>query len=203
MRGACFFFARGLEETNMQVQDEGFENEPLFPIIQEVVQPLGYEVIAIERLLHREKKLRLFIDWKQDSGKSGIGIQDCIAVTKALDAPLENNPIVDQAFPTGYELEVSSPGIDRPLRRKSDFERFKSNEIRIHTFRPLTRDESKNPVYLDKNPKQKNFIGTLEGLEGDEILLRVDREQVHIPFTLVSKANLEPKMINPAKGKSA
>lgn len=185
------------------MQVEGFENEPLFPVISEVLSTLGYEVVAIERLTHREKKLRLFIDWKSDTGKKGIGIEDCVIATKALDAPLENNPVIEKAFPSGYELEVSSPGVDRPLRRKTDFERFKSEDIRVHTFRPLTALETKNEKYSEKNPKQKNFIGTLEGIAGDDVLMQVDKNTIHIPFQLISKANLEPKIsTNALKGKN-
>ena len=185
------------------MQVEGFENEPLYPVISEVLSTLGYEVVAIERLTHREKKLRLFIDWNRDSGKSGIGIEDCVKATKALDAPLENHPLIEKTFPSGYELEVSSPGVDRPLRRKSDFERFKSEEVRIHTFRPLTAAETKNEKYSEKNPKQKNFIGTLEGIAGDDVLMQVDKNTIHIPFPLISKANLEPKSLTGAlKGKN-
>lgn len=175
------------------MQTEGFENEPLYPIIAEALAPLGYEVVAIERVIHKEKKLRLYIDWSTESGKSGISLDDCVKVSHALDAPLEGNPVVEKAFPTGYDLEVSSPGIDRPLKRKADFARFKEKPVRIHTFRPLTDTECKNAEYIKKNPKQKHFIGTLQGLNGDEVLVQINKDQIHIPFPLISKAHLEPQ----------
>ena len=113
----------------------------------------------------------------------------------------------------GYELEVSSPGIDRPLRTERDFEKFRGREIRVHTFRPLTAEETSNPVYQAKNPKQKNFLGTLKGIQEGKVRIALNltgghdktqkkkkpssevtnsAEEVAIPLPLISKANLEP-----------
>jgi ribosome maturation factor RimP len=133
---------------------------------------LGYEIVCLE-LSQQQKILRLFIDHLEQS--TGIGIEDCVKVTRALEEPLEKMSEVDQAFGGGtYELEVSSPGIDRPLRTERDFEKFKDREIRIHTFRPLTGDELQNAEYGTKNPKQKNFLGTLRGFTEGKVILTVN-----------------------------
>jgi len=180
-------------------------DERVIEILNPLIEGLGYELVHVELQTHRAKTLRVFIDRKDSSG---VGIEDCVRVTKALDEPLEAPNDIDAIFPAGYELEVSSPGVDRPLRKPSDYEKFKGREIRVHVFRPLTADELDNTDYREKNPKQKNFLGTLEGLSGNKIRLAfnpADQEKkkkktapapliqrVSIPLSLISKANLEP-----------
>jgi ribosome maturation factor RimP len=145
----------------------------LIELINPLVTPLGYEIVYLEVQNGREKILRLFIDHLERA--DGIGIGDCVKVTKALDEPLDLMPDVDKAFGGGaYELEVSSPGIDRPLRTAKDFEKFKGREIRIHTFRPLSGDEMENPGYQSKNSKQKNFLGTLLGFRDGKVLIALN-----------------------------
>ncbi|MBC7396560.1 MAG: ribosome maturation factor RimP [Bdellovibrionales bacterium] len=161
---------------------------------------MDYELVTAEILNHREKKLRIFID-----RKGGVGIEDCVKVTKELDEPLELNVDVIAIFKGTYEMEVSSPGLDRPLRKPSDFDKFAGEIARISTFRPLTGDETNAPEYSAKNPKQKNFYGILRGFhaESASILFGIVPEDgsgkkpkletlVRIPLELVAKANLEP-----------
>jgi ribosome maturation factor RimP len=144
----------------------------LIELISPLVTPLGYEIVHLE-VIQRQKTLRLYIDHLDST--AGIGIQDCVKVTKALDEPLDQMPDVDKAFGGGtYELEVSSPGIDRPLRSLRDFDKFKGREIRVHTFRPLTGEELGNADYQSKNPKQKNFLGTLQGVRGDKVVMTLN-----------------------------
>ncbi len=188
----------------------------LIEIIDRLIAPLGYEVVHIELQSHRQKTLRVFIDFAETNGKI-IGIEDCVAVTRALDEPLDQIPEVEALLHGAYELEVSSPGVDRPLRQAKDFARFAQQEARIHTFRPLTADELGNASYFSKNPKQKNFFGTLLGVSGDKIQLAVSAgpsaekgkskqkpktnkeaetgagAEISIPLPLISKAHLEPK----------
>ncbi|MCM2323445.1 MAG: ribosome maturation factor RimP [Oligoflexia bacterium] len=142
----------------------------LIDLITPLTQPLGYEIVHLETHLGRQKVLRLFIDCLD--GKT-VGIEDCVKVTKALDEPLDQLREIEQTFPGGYELEVSSPGVDRPLRKPTDYERFAGREIRIHVFRPLTGEELSNAAYQLRNPKQKNFLGTLVGLRADRVLMAV------------------------------
>ena len=181
---------------------------------------MGYEIVHLEIQSHRQNILRLFIDFVE-CGKDGerkiIGIEDCVAVTRALDEPLDQMPEVDALLHGAYELEVSSPGVDRPLRQAKDFVRFAGREARIHTFRPLTVDEMGNASYFAKNPKQKNFFGTVSGFKDDKVQLvvssgpsaekgkskkksKTNKEadagagaEISIPLPLISKANLEPK----------
>ncbi len=187
----------------------------LTPILEEI----GFELVHLELEMHRGKILRIFIDHLKSGGEA-IGVEDCVTATKALDLPLEKFSNSDKALMTGYELEVSSPGVDRPLRKDADFQKFAGREIRIHLFRPATSEEMENAEYFLKNPKQKNYIGELKGLENGKIILSISPTMgstkadskhgskksktnnknseterhftVKLPMTLVSKANLEP-----------
>ncbi len=132
--------------------------------LESLLAPLGYDLVALEITNHREKKLCVFIDFAEKN-ETGVGIEDCVKVSHALDAPLEENDELKAIFKGPYELEVSSPGIDRPLRKPSDFENFQGEVARLNTFRPLTGEETRAPDYSAKNPKQKNFYGILRGFE--------------------------------------
>ena len=151
----------------------------LIELLAPVVQPIGYEVVHLE-VIPAQRLLRVFIDHQENSAP--VGIEDCVKVTKALDEPLEQIPQITSIFgEAGYELEVSSPGIDRPLRTERDFEKFKSHEIRVHTFRPLTGEELGNSDYATKNPKQKNFLGTIQGFNEGRVTLVLNLTGGHDP----------------------
>ncbi len=178
---------------------------------------MGYEVVYVELEAGRNKTLRLFID-QLDPTQGSIGVNDCVKVTRALDEPLEAASNIDPWLNTEYELEVSSPGVDRPLRREKDFIRFVGRETRLTTLRPLSSGELANEDYAKRNPKQKNFIGEIAGFEGGAILLKVSASMgsvktqaqpkkgakkqqtaaaapidlIRLPLSLVAKANLEP-----------
>jgi ribosome maturation factor RimP len=192
-------------------------NDQLIQLISPWVVPLGYQVIYIEMQTHRQKVLRLYIDFLEPADEKTIGIHDCVKVSKALDERLDQDPAIVALLPSSYELEVSSPGVDRPLRTAQDFQRFAGREVRINVFRPVTQEELGNADYQNKNPKQKNFLGTLVGLKEDKVVLAVAGKGSHkadkkskvskktelttnsvegnfltIPLPLISKANLEP-----------
>jgi ribosome maturation factor RimP len=192
-------------------------NEQLIQLISNWVEPLGYQVVHLEIQSHRQRVLRLFIDFLTPKEDTMIGIEDCVTVSRALEERLDQNLEVEKLFSGTYELEVSSPGVDRPLRTSSDFERFSGQEARIHVYRPLHIEEIENTNYQEKNPKQKNFFGKLLGLKGNKVILDVsssksqkptkkskakqsaeletnsaEGNQIFIPLPLISKANLEP-----------
>lgn len=142
--------------------------EILIDKLSPILEGLGYELVHLEMQTHQGKTLRVFID-RADSREIAvetgpIGVEDCAKVSRALDEPLEAMPELDKAFGGAYELEISSPGVDRPLRKVRDFEKFSGRDARIHTFRPLTADELGNADYQKRNPKQKNFLGRLSGV---------------------------------------
>lgn len=188
--------------------------------LEQILAPIGYEVVEVEILNHREKKLRVFIDLLHKTAeKSAVDIEDCVRVTHALDQPLEALSEMNTLLPGAYELEVSSPGAERPLRKASDFEKYSGDLARIQTFRSLTGDETGAAEYSAKNPKQRNFYGFLRGFNFDRSsvefgIIPEDGTQkqkgikgkpkakakktapvetrVWIPLELVAKAHLEP-----------
>ena len=201
-------------------------NDHLTDLISSLIAPLGYEVVWLEAQTTRERILRIYIDYVEQPAPTKIGIQDCVRVTKHLDEPLDQNPevapLIEKIFQGTYELEVSSPGIERPLRRPKDYLRFAGSEVRVHTFRPLTAEECGNSAYQAKNPRQKNFLGTVLGIEGEKLRLALSTgtpgkartakakksgsgttnsaEEVTIPLPLISKANLEPRLEDVLQG---
>ncbi|MBL7714687.1 MAG: hypothetical protein JNL01_04410 [Bdellovibrionales bacterium] len=131
----------------------------------------GFEVVHAELVNSRQKVLRIFID--RSNSSDGISLDDCATVSKLLDQPLEKLVELDRYFGGPYELEVSSPGLERPLHRETDFVRFSGKEARIHVLRPLTADEIENRDYHVKNPKQKNYFGVLTGFKDGKVRLMV------------------------------
>ncbi|MCC6143515.1 MAG: ribosome maturation factor RimP, partial [Candidatus Hydrogenedentes bacterium] len=112
----------------------------------------GYEVVELEYTRQGGTRvLRVFID-----KDGGITLDDCAAVSQLL------SPILDEAdlIAESYMLEVSSPGIDRPLRKPADFDRFAGEEIRLQTYSPLEG--------------RSRFKGVLKGIQGDLIVLDCD-----------------------------
>ena len=219
-------------KSRMNPQDQ------LIQLMSPWIAPLGYRIIHVEMQSNREKVLRIFIDFLETSdhqnhqeNHQAIGIEDCVKVSRTLDTYLDDpepentaqyvNPHLSQ-YPDiakilsgAFDLEVSSPGADRPLRSSSDFQHFVGRDVIVHTYRPLTPEEGGNETYQEKNPKQKNFKGTLTGLQGDRVLITltssspkakskakkkatlptnsVEEVTITIPLPLISKANLEPQ----------
>ena len=144
----------------------------LAAIVQPVVEGMGYELVRLR--LQGGKTATLQIMAERPGG--GIEVEDCAAISTDLSAVLDvEDPIVDE-----YVLEVSSPGIDRPLTRPRDFETWAGHEAKVETAEPIDG--------------QRRFKGTLAGTEGDEILLEIDRPGGHVTigltFDLLSDAKL-------------
>ena len=144
-------------------------------IVLPVLSSMGLELVDLE--YKREGKamiLRLFID-----RDGGITLDDCADVSREVSEILD----VEDVIPGRYSLEVSSPGIDRPLKRPGDYEKFRGRLVKIRTFEVLEDDEGN---------RRKTFLGELLGLEGGVVRLRLKEGQMAgIPLEKVAKANLE------------
>lgn len=165
--------------------------------MREIIIPLGYEIVALELTQSGGRTLRVLVDFLSNAelldikSFKRIGIEDCVIVTKALDELLENTTLIEGK----YQLEVSSPGIERPIKLLRDFLRFAGQNVRIHTSRPLSAEEFQNQDYWTHHQKQKNFAGELKGMSSNkqDILLKVDEQDIHLPLAAVNKAHLEFK----------
>jgi ribosome maturation factor RimP len=134
---------------------------------------MGYELVDVEYLREGPQWiLRVYLD-KQ----GGVTLDDCTEFSRALGPALD----VEEVIATEYALEVSSPGLERPLKKPRDFERFAGKTVAVKTYGPIPNA---------KGAPQKNFQGTLLGLRGDQIALEAEGGAVAIPLSAVAKAHL-------------
>ncbi len=140
-----------------------------------ILSSLGLELVDIEyKREGRAMVLRLFID-----REGGITLEDCATVSRELAEILE----VEDFISAQYTLEVSSPGLNRPLKKAADYERYRGRLIRIKTFE-LLPDDAGNP--------RKTFLGDLLGLDGGIVRVKLTEGQTAgIPLEKIAKANLE------------
>jgi len=154
------------------------------------VKTLGYELLDLEYAPKSPQGgavMRLFIEHSQ--GKP-ISFEDCVTVDHGLDVLFES-PEFESVLPETFTLEVSSPGLDRPLKKPSDYVKYEGQRAELKTFRPLTVEEMGNAKYFEHHQKQKNFFGILRGYAEDSVELETDNERFKIPFALITKANLD------------
>lgn len=150
----------------------------LLDLIETTVTGLGYELVEFETS-PRARLLRVFIDRPEGvaADKSGISVEDCAAVSNQLSRVfMVENVDYDR-------LEVSSPGLDRPLVKPADYRRFAGHEVQIKLRVPLGN--------------QRNFSGALEGLQEEGgvemVCLRVNETQHRFAFENIDRARLVPK----------
>jgi len=149
--------------------------ERITEIVEGIVAPLGMGLVDLEyRREGRDMVVRLFLE-----KEGGITLDDCSSVSRELSDILD----VEDFMPEHYTLEVSSPGICRPLKKLADYERFAGHLVKIKTFETIA-DEAGN--------KRKTFVGTLTGVEGGVVNIHLTEGQnAAIPLEKVAKANLE------------
>ena len=154
--------------------------EELVDLTTPILEDAGYELVDLEfKQDGSEWFLRIFID-----KEGGVLLDDCAIVSREISALLEVEDIIDRA----YRLEVSSPGIDRPLKRPEDFERFAGERIKIKTLDLIDPDE--------RGHTRKTFVGTLLGLHDGRIrLMQLDKKggEIEIALTEIGSANLDPE----------
>lgn len=142
----------------------------LTELAEAIVSKRGFELVAAE-LAGSAKNLtvKVFID-----KDGGVTVDDCASVSRDLSERLDERDLI----PAAYTLEVSSPGLDRPLKNLADFTRFAGSLAKLRTHEPIDG--------------QRNFSGSVVGVEGDEILFDDKTSgRVRIPHSAVAKANLE------------
>ena len=140
-------------------------------IVESVANELGYEVVKIDFVPQQKNSiLRIYID-----SEKGIQIEDCEKVSRQISAVLE----VEDPIAGSYTLEVSSPGIERPLVKPEHFERFCGQRVKVLTHN----------MYLGR----KRFTGQLTEVNDAGIVVEVDGEAYDLPFNDINNAKLCPQ----------
>ena len=135
---------------------------------------MGFELVLARVLGNARRTLQVMAEPIDRSRH--MTVEDCAEISHALSAVLD---VADPLRGSPYDLEVSTPGIDRPLVRAADFDRFAGFEARVETGLPLGGDN------------RRRFTGVVRGLEGGEtVLLESGGETVRIPFATIKKARL-------------
>ncbi len=139
-------------------------------LLEPAVALHGCELVAVEYFPQgNNQTLRVYID-KQD----GVTVDDCERVSHQISGVLD----VEDPIAGHYLLEVSSPGLDRPLEGARDFERFRGREVRLRLHAALNG--------------QRNFKGLLMGLRGAQVVLEVDGREIELPLRDIDRARLVP-----------
>jgi len=130
---------------------------------------MGYELVGIEfQGSTQHGTLRVYIDHE-----NGIGVDDCVAISHQISAILDVEEPIQQA----YDLEVSSPGINRPLFKAQDYEQYSGHSAKIKMAVPLNG--------------RRNFKGVLQGvIDSRSVQIMVDNEGYDLPISDIAKANL-------------
>lgn len=147
-------------------------NEKLRKTISEVIEKENYELVDAEYVFENGKNiLRIYID-----KNGGISHADCEYISERVGFMLDSDGIINES----YFLEVSSPGLDRKLTKESDFKRFTGKEAKIKLKNPLNG--------------QRNFSGTIAGLENRNVIISLNSEKIFIPFDDIAVARLKPEL---------
>lgn len=140
----------------------------LAEIVTPVIEDMGFELVRIRLMSGKTTTLQIMAD----KPEGGIEVDDCAAISNAIGAVLDvEDPILDE-----YTLEVSSPGIDRPLTRLKDFDTYEGYEAKLETAELIDG--------------RKRFKGVLAGVDGDEVLVNIDEGTVGLKFDWLSEAKL-------------
>jgi ribosome maturation factor RimP len=143
----------------------------LWELFEPVVSGMGYELIEIEHFPNpKHGVLRLYID-----KEGGVNVEDCSSVSRQISALIDvEDPVSGQ-----FNLEISSPGLDRPLRRVKDFQRFTGSLVKIKTVVPMDG--------------QRNFKGRLLKADEEVLVIETDTEEISMPMSAVDKARVVPE----------
>lgn len=136
--------------------------------VEEIIHGSELELVEVEYVKEPSGwVLRVYLDKPE-----GIDLEDCRKVSEALDERLD----AEDPIPGAYSLEVSSPGLERPLKKPQDYQRFAGRAVSIRTYQGLHG--------------RKRFEGVLVGLQEQVVLLEWEGEIIEIPLELIAKANL-------------
>ena len=150
------------------------KSEKLTKLLQPLVEELGYEFVGLD--FGSDPKNSVLVIYIDRDG--GIAVEDCEKVSREVAALLD----VEDPIPGHYNLEVSSPGLDRPLFTPDQYERFTGEVVRVSLFAP--------------QDGRRKFKGTILGTEGDQVKLELDGSEVLLEMNNIAKARLVPDYDN-------
>lgn len=137
--------------------------------IEPVIAQNGFELVDLE--IAGQNYLRIRV-----GREGGLNLDDCAAISRKIEEALDASDII----PDKYFLEVSSPGINRPVKKREDFTRFAGKRIRITT--------------REKIQETHSFSGILKGMSGDNVQVEENGLVKEIPFDIIKKANLDEEV---------
>ena len=138
-------------------------------LISPTIEILGFEIVRIEVLGEINPSLQIMAERIDEAG---MNVDDCAQISRAVSAILD----IEDPITNAYTLEVSSPGMDRPLVKRKHFERFAGAEIRLEK--------------RGQGDEQRRYRGDLRGIKGDDVVLLIKGEEILIPFADVQKAKI-------------
>jgi ribosome maturation factor RimP len=142
--------------------------EPLVEdLVSNIIKDSNLELVDVEFVKERDWFLRVYLD-----KEGGIDVEDCRWVSEALENKLDELDPIEQA----YYLEVSSPGLDRHLKKPKDFVRHAGDMVELNTFIPFDG--------------KKEFVGELVGLENGIVTIKIGDQSMHIPQDKISMIRL-------------
>lgn len=154
--------------------------EHLVNLIEPIVTGLGYECVGIEYNPHPQHGLlRIYIDHE-----NGILVDDCSKVSHQVSGALD----VEDPIPGNYQLEVSSPGANRPLFKVSQFVQFIGKTVTVNLFSTISN--------------RRKITGLIQKVEGDVVFLSEAEQVFEVPFAAMSKARLVPDYLLEKGGRS-
>ncbi|HUP91956.1 MAG TPA: ribosome maturation factor RimP [Solimonas sp.] len=155
--------------------------DKLVQLLEPVIESLGYELVLLEYSPSTHNSLlRIYVD-----SPGGINLEDCERVSREITGILD----VEDPIPTSYQLEVSSPGLDRPLTKVAHFERFVNEQARVQLLAP--RDG------------RRKFNGRIRAVSETAVTIETPEGATEIPYPEIERARLVPDYDREWAGKKA
>ena len=145
-------------------------NETLNGLVEPICDKMGYDLVRLQMQGGNSRKVLQIMAERKD--RKAMTVDDCADLSRAISPVLDENDPIEE----NYTLEVSSPGIDRPLVKLNDFDRFKGFEAKVEALSLING--------------RKRFSGKLQGIEDQDVILLFEGENVRIPFAQITKAKL-------------
>ena len=145
------------------------ETERIADIIEPTLDAMGYALVRVMLMGGRRPTLQVMAERRDDAAMT---VEDCAEISRTISAVLD----VADPIAGAYMLEVSSPGIDRPLTRRADYDRFAGHVAKLEL--------------AEAKDGRRRWQGKLLGIDGDEVRLAVDDGEARLPLAVVTKAKL-------------